>query len=102
MRVGCLVFCVGYRNPGVLCKAAVTIDHLSGGRVELGLGAGWNENEFRAFGMPFLPIKDRLDHVLDAVVDSGDCGTEPTTVIDFSDGEAEIVRRGAGDTTRFE
>ena len=47
-------------------------------------------------------IKDRLDHVLDAVVDSGDCGTEPTTVIDFSDGEAEIVRRGAGDTSRFE
>ncbi|MEV5452492.1 L-threonylcarbamoyladenylate synthase [Streptomyces sp. NPDC052535] len=47
-------------------------------------------------------IKDRLDHVLDAVVDSGDCGTEPTTVVDFSDGEAEIVRRGAGDTSRFE
>jgi F420-dependent oxidoreductase-like protein len=63
VRVGCLVFCVGYRNPGVLCKAAVTIDHLSGGRVELGLGAGWNENEFRAFGMPFLTIKDRLDQL---------------------------------------
>ncbi|MFJ4688977.1 L-threonylcarbamoyladenylate synthase [Streptomyces sp. NPDC088789] len=47
-------------------------------------------------------IKDRLDHVLDGVVDSGDCGTEPTTVIDFSDGAAEIVRRGAGDTSRFE
>ncbi|GCB53095.1 L-threonylcarbamoyladenylate synthase [Streptomyces sp. NL15-2K] len=47
-------------------------------------------------------IKDRLDHVLDAVVDSGDCGTEPTTVIDFSGGEVEIVRRGAGDATRFE
>ncbi|MDN3244325.1 MULTISPECIES: L-threonylcarbamoyladenylate synthase [unclassified Streptomyces] len=47
-------------------------------------------------------IKDRLDHVLDAVVDSGDCGTEPTTVVDFSGGEAEIVRRGAGDTDRFE
>ncbi|MFI6014193.1 L-threonylcarbamoyladenylate synthase [Streptomyces sp. NPDC051243] len=47
-------------------------------------------------------IKDRLDHVLDAVVDSGDCGTEPTTVIDFSSGEAEIVRKGAGDTSRFE
>jgi tRNA threonylcarbamoyl adenosine modification protein (Sua5/YciO/YrdC/YwlC family) len=46
-------------------------------------------------------IKDRLDHVVDAVVDSGDCGTEPTTVIDFSEGEAEIVRHGAGDTTRF-
>jgi tRNA threonylcarbamoyl adenosine modification protein (Sua5/YciO/YrdC/YwlC family) len=47
-------------------------------------------------------IKDRLDHVLDAVVDSGECGTEPTTVIDFSNGEAEIIRHGAGDTSRFE
>ncbi|MCF2539853.1 MULTISPECIES: L-threonylcarbamoyladenylate synthase [Streptomyces] len=47
-------------------------------------------------------IKDRLDHVLDGVVDSGECGTEPTTVIDFSSGEAEIVRAGAGDTSRFE
>ncbi|MCY0926684.1 L-threonylcarbamoyladenylate synthase [Streptomyces sp. H27-H1] len=47
-------------------------------------------------------IKDRLDNVVDMVVDSGDCGTLPTTVIDFSSGEAEIVRRGAGDTTRFE
>lgn len=63
VRVGCLVFCVGYRNPGVLCKAAVTIDHLSGGRIELGLGAGWNEREFQAFGMPFRPIKERLDHL---------------------------------------
>ena len=47
-------------------------------------------------------IKDRLDHALDGVVDSGECGTEPTTVIDFSSGEAEIVRAGAGDTSRFE
>ncbi|MEU8136319.1 L-threonylcarbamoyladenylate synthase [Streptodolium elevatio] len=47
-------------------------------------------------------IKERLDHVVDAVVDSGDCGTQPTTVIDFSSDEAEIVRRGAGDTARFE
>ncbi|MFE3327841.1 L-threonylcarbamoyladenylate synthase [Streptomyces sp. NPDC059176] len=47
-------------------------------------------------------IKERLDHVVDIVVDSGDCGTEPTTVIDFSGGDAEIVRRGAGDTSRFE
>ncbi len=47
-------------------------------------------------------IKEELDHVLDAVVDSGDCGVEPTTVVDFSSGEAEIVRRGAGDPARFE
>ncbi|MFE0490521.1 L-threonylcarbamoyladenylate synthase [Streptomyces griseoaurantiacus] len=46
-------------------------------------------------------IKERLDHVVDAVIDSGDCGTEPTTVVDFSSGEAEIVRRGAGDPSRF-
>lgn len=47
-------------------------------------------------------IKERLEHVVDAVVDSGECGTEPTTVIDFSEGAPEIVRRGAGDTSRFE
>jgi tRNA threonylcarbamoyl adenosine modification protein (Sua5/YciO/YrdC/YwlC family) len=46
-------------------------------------------------------IKDLLDHSLDAVVDSGDCGTEPTTVVDFSQGEPEIVRQGAGDASRF-
>ncbi|MDT8914434.1 L-threonylcarbamoyladenylate synthase [Amycolatopsis sp. PS_44_ISF1] len=47
-------------------------------------------------------IKEELDHVLDAVLDSGDCGVEPTTVIDFSSGEAEVVRYGAGDASRFE
>lgn len=47
-------------------------------------------------------IKERLDHVLDAVVDAGDCGTEPTTVIDFSDGYAEVARHGSGDASRFE
>lgn len=47
-------------------------------------------------------IKERLDHVLDAVIDSGDCGTEPTTVIDLSQDEPEIIRRGAGDPSRFE
>jgi tRNA A37 threonylcarbamoyladenosine synthetase subunit TsaC/SUA5/YrdC len=47
-------------------------------------------------------IKERLDHAVDAVIDSGECGVEPTTVIDFSQPEPEIVRRGAGDTTPFE
>jgi tRNA threonylcarbamoyl adenosine modification protein (Sua5/YciO/YrdC/YwlC family) len=46
-------------------------------------------------------IKERLDHVVDAVVDSGECGTVPTTVIDFSEPEPEIMRVGAGDTARF-
>jgi tRNA threonylcarbamoyl adenosine modification protein (Sua5/YciO/YrdC/YwlC family) len=47
-------------------------------------------------------IKERLEYALDAVIDSGDCGTEPTTVIDFSRDEPEIVRRGSGDPSRFE
>lgn len=47
-------------------------------------------------------IKERLDHVLDAVLDSGDCGEVPTTVVDFSSGIAEVVRVGAGDPSRFE
>ncbi|MER7459870.1 L-threonylcarbamoyladenylate synthase [Micromonospora sp. NPDC126480] len=47
-------------------------------------------------------IKERLDHALDAVVDAGDCGKEPTTVVDLSGDEPEILRRGAGDPSRFE
>jgi tRNA threonylcarbamoyl adenosine modification protein (Sua5/YciO/YrdC/YwlC family) len=47
-------------------------------------------------------IKDRLDHAVDAVIDSGECGTVPTTVIDLSGGEPEILRVGAGDPSRFE
>ncbi len=46
-------------------------------------------------------IKERLDHLLDAVVDAGDCGKEPTTVVDLSQDEPEILRQGAGDTSRF-
>ncbi len=47
-------------------------------------------------------IKERLDHLVDAVVDSGDCGVEPTTVVDLSGDEPEVLRRGAGDWSRFE
>jgi alkanesulfonate monooxygenase SsuD/methylene tetrahydromethanopterin reductase-like flavin-dependent oxidoreductase (luciferase family) len=61
VRVGCLVFCALFRPVAVLAKAAVTIDHLSGGRCELGLGAGWNEVEARACGVPFPAIGARLD-----------------------------------------
>src|SRR3954469_16160748 len=47
-------------------------------------------------------IKEELDHVLDAVIDSGETGSTPTTVVDLSSGEAEVVRRGTGDPARFE
>ncbi len=61
VRVGCLVFCMLYRNPGLLAKAFTTIDHLSGGRLEIGLGAGWHEQEFAAYGYEFPPIGQRLN-----------------------------------------
>ena len=61
VRCGCLVYCAGYRHPGVLAKAAATIDHLSGGRAEIGLGAGWAQAEYEAFGVPFPPLGRRLD-----------------------------------------
>jgi tRNA threonylcarbamoyl adenosine modification protein (Sua5/YciO/YrdC/YwlC family) len=46
-------------------------------------------------------IKEELDHVVDAVLDSGDCGTVPTTVVDWSEGAPEVLRVGAGDPARF-
>src|SRR3546814_8187767 len=60
-RLGCLVFCVLYRNPALLAKAATTLDHISDGRFELGLGAGWHEPEAEAYGYEFPPLGQRLD-----------------------------------------
>ncbi|MCB0989872.1 MAG: TIGR03560 family F420-dependent LLM class oxidoreductase [Acidimicrobiales bacterium] len=60
-RLGVLVFYVGYRNPGLLAKVAATIDHISGGRFTLGLGAGWHEQEAVAYGYDFPPAGRRLD-----------------------------------------
>jgi alkanesulfonate monooxygenase SsuD/methylene tetrahydromethanopterin reductase-like flavin-dependent oxidoreductase (luciferase family) len=60
-RLGCLVFYVGYRNPGLLAKAAITIDHLCGGRFELGLGGGWHQWEAAAYGYDFPSVGRRLD-----------------------------------------
>jgi probable F420-dependent oxidoreductase len=53
IELGPLVACTAFHNPAVLAKRADTIDEISGGRLILGLGAGWNETEFRAFGIPF-------------------------------------------------
>ncbi len=66
-RVGCLVFCALFRNPALLAKAAVTVDHVSGGRAELGLGAGWLEEEFDDFGYDFPPLGKRLDQLEEAL-----------------------------------
>ena len=67
VRVGCLVFCALFRNPGLLAKAGVTIDHLSGGRADIGIGAGWFEEEFREFGYGFPPLGKRLDQLEEAL-----------------------------------
>ena len=53
IRLGPLVACTAFHNPAVLAKQAATLDEISGGRFVLGLGAGWNETEFKAFGVPF-------------------------------------------------
>lgn len=65
-RIGCLVFYVGYRNPGIIAKAATTLDHISGGRFELGLGAGWHAPEAKAFGYDFPRDGKRLDMLEEA------------------------------------
>ncbi len=65
-RIGCMVTGNTYRHPAVLAKAAVTVDHLSGGRLEFGLGAGWAENEHAMLGLPFGTKGDRADWLEEA------------------------------------
>ncbi len=66
VRCGALVYSVGYRHPAVLAKAITTIDQLSGGRAEMGLGAGWAQVEYAAYGMPFPAAGVRLDQLEEA------------------------------------
>jgi alkanesulfonate monooxygenase SsuD/methylene tetrahydromethanopterin reductase-like flavin-dependent oxidoreductase (luciferase family) len=61
VRLGALVYCVAYRNPGLHAKSLTTIDHLSNGRVDCGLGAGWHEVEAKAFGYGWPRIGVRED-----------------------------------------
>jgi len=67
VRVGVVVLAMPYRHPAVLAKALATIDHLSGGRLEVGIGAGWHEAEFRAYGLPFEPIGVRMDRLEEGI-----------------------------------
>jgi probable F420-dependent oxidoreductase len=60
VRLGALVLCAPFRHPALLAKMAVTIDRISGGRLDVGLGAGWLEEEFDAFGFPFGSAGDRF------------------------------------------
>lgn len=63
LRLGTLVSPVTFRRAGELGNVVATADQVSGGRIEIGLGAGWNEREHEAFGFPFPPLRERLDEL---------------------------------------
>jgi F420-dependent oxidoreductase-like protein len=67
LRLGTLVSPATFRHPSVLARSVVTADHVSGGRIELGMGAGWHEGEHRAFGFPFDTGRDRHDRYAEQV-----------------------------------
>jgi F420-dependent oxidoreductase-like protein len=63
LRFGPLVCPITFRHPSLLARMAAAVDALSGGRLVLGVGAGWNDQEHRAFGLPFPPLKERMDRL---------------------------------------
>lgn len=67
IRLGCLVTGVTYREPAVLAKMAATVDHISGGRLEFGIGAAWHEAEHRMYGISFPPVRERQDRLDEAM-----------------------------------
>jgi F420-dependent oxidoreductase-like protein len=67
IRLGTLVSPVTFRHPSVLAKNVVTVDHVSNGRVEVGMGAGWMEAEHRAYGFDFPPLEERLERLAEQV-----------------------------------
>ena len=68
VQIGPLVACASFHNPAVLAKMAATVDEISGGRLILGLGAGWHEPEFDAFGIPFDHRVGRFEEALKIVL----------------------------------
>jgi probable F420-dependent oxidoreductase len=67
VKLGPLVACTSFHPPAVLAKMAATVDEVSGGRLVLGLGAGWNEPDFRAFGLPFDHLASRFEEAFEIV-----------------------------------
>jgi F420-dependent oxidoreductase-like protein len=65
VRLGHVVLCAGYRNPALTAKMITTLDVISGGRAELGLGAGWKKDEWLAYGYDFPPARERLSMLAD-------------------------------------
>jgi F420-dependent oxidoreductase-like protein len=67
IRIGQMVTCNGYRNPALLAKMASTVDVLSHGRLDFGIGAGWHEHEYRAYGYEYPAAPQRLRYLREAV-----------------------------------
>lgn len=66
LKIGQMVLCQSYRNPALLAKIAANVQAISGGRMILGLGAGWKEDEYKAYGYSFPPVKERLEQLEEA------------------------------------
>lgn len=77
IRLGSLVSPVTFRIPGVFAKQVATVDEMSGGRVEVGLGAGWNDTEHAQLGIPFLPLGERYNRLEEALTIIHGLWTEP-------------------------
>lgn len=78
LRLGTLVSPATFRHPSLVAKLAVTADQISGGRIALGLGAGWHEDEHAAFGFPFAPLRERMSVFAEQLeIVRGLWGTEP-------------------------
>ncbi|HEV7759639.1 MAG TPA: TIGR03560 family F420-dependent LLM class oxidoreductase [Acidimicrobiales bacterium] len=82
VRLGTLVFGNTYRHPAVVANMAVTVDHVSGGRFTLGLGAGWQVNEHRQYGITLPPTGELIDRFEEAVQVIRSLLTQPTTTFD--------------------
>jgi F420-dependent oxidoreductase-like protein len=89
LRCGILVVGSTYRNAAVLANIAATIDHVSNGRLELGIGAGWYELEHQQYGIPFPPIPDRLRRLRETAHVLKSLWTQPETTFE---GEHVILR----------
>jgi F420-dependent oxidoreductase-like protein len=77
IRIGSLVSPVTFRIPGSFAKVVATVDEMSGGRVEVGMGAGWNEEEHRELGIPFPPLRERYDWLEESLAIVHGLWTEP-------------------------
>jgi F420-dependent oxidoreductase-like protein len=82
IRLGQMCTCMGYRNPAYLAKVAATIDIVSGGRVEMGIGGGWYEHEWRAYGYGFPAIPQRLGMLREGVEIMDQAWTTGTATLD--------------------